>query len=601
MRNKKSISFQIIITVIISFLALFLFFSILTTELYYRNVTDIMQESQQHSLTQLNESFDVFYQQIIYILIQLSGDTVLKQYLTKEPEDNFEYYQMQRYVHDFLQTYNGFFPNSNVHLILYGENGQTYTTYNETLYLEDTGILKEDFVKQAEKNHRRLGVSYFHSGLTPYTQNDDYMYFAHALYDPYRSRYYGTILVVIDESCFQNLYSDLIQDNNHFSVITEDGLIISDSKAEFLNSSDSTLLDIARKNSDGVLEYAGEKWIPSSIYNQYFDFYILQLTEYNAITSRVSPSILRILELCCFAQLLITVVLICLLQKITRPIHRLSVAMQNVSDRDLLSRPEKMNFTGCSEARLLGESFNEMFSKLEYYTKKLMQEQDARHAAELNSLQHQINPHFIYNTLASIRYLSMAGQREKVITGINSLTKLLRKTLGDIRETIPLEQELDLLQDYFQIQLLRYGDGIRLYLNVQETCLSAAVPKFFLQPLVENSIFHGFSTNTPRGSISIYATINGAILKLEIMDNGAGIPPDILMHIMDVSAKNNRNSLTKIGLKNIEDRIKMIYGPQYGLNIMSTPGYGTQVIIHLPLIYFEGEKCYEKSSEDSHH
>lgn len=138
-----------------------------------------------------------------------------------------------------------------------------------------------------------------------------------------------------------------------------------------------------------------------------------------------------------------------------------------------------MNFTGCSEARLLGESFNEMFSKLEYYTKKLMQEQDARHAAELNSLQHQINPHFIYNTLASIRYLSMAGQREKVITGINSLTKLLRKTLGDIRETIPLEQELDLLQDYFQIQLLRYGDGIRLYLNVQETCLSAAVPKFF--------------------------------------------------------------------------------------------------------------------------
>lgn len=89
-----------------------------------------------------------------------------------------------------------------------------------------------------------------------------------------------------------------------------------------------------------------------------------------------------------------------------------------------------MNFTGCSEARLLGESFNEMFSKLEYYTKKLMQEQDARHAAELNSLQHQINPHFIYNTLASIRYLSMAGQREKVITGINSLTKLLRKRWG---------------------------------------------------------------------------------------------------------------------------------------------------------------------------
>ena len=190
MWNKKSISFQIIMTVVMSFPALFLFFSILTTRLYYKNVADIMQESQQHSLTQLNESFDTFYQQIIYILIQLSGDSSLKQYLTKKPEDTFEYYRMQQYVHDFLQTYTGFFPNSNIHLILYGENGQTYTTYNETLHLEHTGILDEDFVKQAERNHRRIGISYFYPGLTPYTENENYIYFAHALYDPYRSRYY---------------------------------------------------------------------------------------------------------------------------------------------------------------------------------------------------------------------------------------------------------------------------------------------------------------------------------------------------------------------------------------------------------------------------
>lgn len=600
MQNKRSISFQIIITVIISFAVLFLFFSVLTTELYYSNVTVIMQESQQHSITQLNESFDVFYQQLIYTLIQLSGDSTLKQYLTKEPEDNFEYYQMQRYVHDFLQTYIGFFPNSNVHLILYGENGQTYTTYNETLYLEETGILEEDFVKQAERNHRRLGVSYFHAGLTPYTENNEYMYIAHALYDPYRSKYYGTILIVIDETCFQNLYSDLIQDNNHFSVITEEGLVISDNKSELLNSVDTELLAIAQKNPSGIREYGGEKWIPSAVYNEYFNFHIIQLTKYSAITSKVFPSILKILELCCIAQFIVIGFLVYLFQKITRPIHRLSIAMQNVSGKDLLLRPEPMQFTGCSEARLLGESFNEMFGKLEYYTKKLIQEQDARHTAELNSLQHQINPHFIYNTLTSIKYLSLAGQRDKVITGINSLTKLLRKTLGDIRETIPLKQELDLLQDYFQIQQLRYGDGIRLNMNIREECMNASVPKFFLQPLVENSIFHGFSTNNPNGTISIYATISSRLLKLEIMDNGVGIPPSILEHIMDVSVENNKDGLTRIGLKNIEDRIKMIYGPDYGLSITSTAGYGTQVVIYLPALYSEGEENNEESAKDSH-
>lgn len=582
MWNKKSISFQIIMTVVMSFPALFLFFSILTTRLYYKNVADIMQESQQHSLTQLNESFDTFYQQIIYILIQLSGNSSLKQYLTKKPEDTFEYYRMQQYVHDFLQTYTGFFPNSNIHLILYGENGQTYTTYNETLHLEHTGILNEDFVKQAERNHRRIGISYFYPGLTPYTENENYIYFAHALYDPYRSRYYGTILVVIDEACVTRLYADLLQENNYFSVIAEDGFVISDSKNKLPNNHDPALLAIAQKQAPGVLEYKDEKWIPCAVYNQYFDFYILQLTKYNAITSRVSSSILRILELCCTAQLVLTGILVYLFKKITRPIHRLAIAMQNVTDKDLI-RPQRMEFTGCSEARLLGDSFNEMFSKLEYYTKKLIQEQNTRYAAELNSLQHQINPHFIYNTLASIKYLSMAGQREKVIAGINSLTKLLRKTLGDSRETIPLEQELNLLQDYFSIQQLRYGNGIRLCLNIREECLSVEVPRFFLQPLVENSIFHGFSTSLPNGCISIYATISNTLMKLEIMDNGSGIPEDILAHIMDISARNNQDSLTKIGLKNIEDRIKMIYGPAYGLAITSSPGYGTQVVIQLPI------------------
>ena len=157
-----------------------------------------------------------------------------------------------------------------------------------------------------------------------------------------------------------------------------------------------------------------------------------------------------------------------------------------------------------------------------------------------------------------------------------------------------------MLKDYFEIQQLRYGDGIRLNMNIREECMNASVPKFFLQPLVENSIFHGFSTNNPNGTISIYATISNRLLKLEIMDNGVGIPPSILEHIMDVSVENNKDCLTRIGLKNIEDRIKMIYGPDYGLSITSTAGYGTQVVIYLPALYPEGEKNNEESAKDSH-
>ncbi len=613
MKSRHSISFQITMTVILSFTLVFCCFALLTTHLYRKNTSSVMQESWQHSLSQLNESFDTFYQQLIYILIQLSGDSTLKQHLTRMPEDSFDYYQMQRYVHDFLQSYMGFFQNSSVNIILYGENGQTYSSYNETLRLEETGILEEDFVRQSRQNHRRIGITYSHKGLTPDTETEDFMYLAHALYDPYRSRYYGTILIVINEACFGNLYSDLVSSDNRFSILAENGLILSDSRKAAIGHYDGQLLSLSSLSPGAAAGYQGDKWLVSSIYNQYFDFYLLQLTRYSSLTERIYAPLLRVMELCFLIWLAVTVLIILLFRKITLPIRSLSQAMQNATGQELLSSPPRMSFYGCAEARLLGDSFYSMLDRLERYTNSLMESQEARHAAELNSLQHQINPHFIYNTLTSIKYLSLAGQRDKVVSGINSLIRLLRNTLGDTRMTVPLRQELALLSEYFQIQQLRYGEGIRLHVCVPEECMDVLVPRFLLQPLAENSIFHGFSTNAPNGTISVFAALRctaGAEesqLILELMDNGSGIEPDVLETILCSSeeegpaSRRREGGMTRIGIRNVEERIHLIYGPQFGLSIASTPGCGTQVTIRLPILRGKEKEPIEKVIENPDH
>lgn len=242
-------------------------------------------------------------------------------------------------------------------------------------------------------------------------------------------------------------------------------------------------------------------------------------------------------------------------------------------------------YHGCSEAEQLGDAFNRMFHQLHIYIQDLYEEQNARHLAELNVLQSQINPHFIYNTLTSFKYLSAAGKNDEVIHGITSFIQLLRKTIGDTRETITLHEETKLLENYFNIQTLRYGNGIQLMIQIPENCRNFSVPKLFLQPLVENSIFHGFSDTTPSGNISVYASLLPDVLQIEVIDNGQGIRAEIVDKLLlhDDNEK-KKEHLTGIGIKNVNDRIKMIYGDTYGLQISSIEGYGTQITIRLPKI-----------------
>lgn len=220
--------------------------------------------------------------------------------------------------------------------------------------------------------------------------------------------------------------------------------------------------------------------------------------------------------------------------------------------------------------------------------------------AEYLALQNQINPHFLYNTLEAMRGDALIGGMESLAGVAQALSAFFRYTISDMQFLVTVEEELENINNYFRIQKYRFGDNLRLEVNFQEDELSIRqlrIPKLTLQPIVENSVYHGLEAKVNRGSISITFDQTETHLFISIKDSGKGIPEKELQELNNSlneilfkpkekyemhKEREKRNGHTGIALKNVSQRIKLLFGEEYGIYIFSTPGVGTNVKITLP-------------------
>ena len=236
-----------------------------------------------------------------------------------------------------------------------------------------------------------------------------------------------------------------------------------------------------------------------------------------------------------------------------------------------------------NEIETLEFTFSRLLQDIDSYTENICRESNARREAELNSLRMQINPHFLYNTLSTIRYLVENNyDRGQISNAISGFIQLLRSTISNKAECIPLKDELDNLASYVALMNFRYGERIHLQIYMHPSALgSCLVPKLLLQPVVENSIFHGFPGEDQRIDITLYIAETGGTLRIEITDNGCGIDEETLEKIRH-GTHFTKEHMTGMGLDNVNQRLRMMYGVEYGLEINSTEGMGTIVRIKLP-------------------
>jgi len=211
--------------------------------------------------------------------------------------------------------------------------------------------------------------------------------------------------------------------------------------------------------------------------------------------------------------------------------------------------------------------------------KLLISTQEKQRKSELKALQHQINPHFIYNTLTSIKFMMNQGKKEEASQTIESFIVLLQNTISNLDEIITVEQEIENLKNYVQIMQTRYSDRINVHYFVSPTSLELYVPKLILQPFIENAFFHAF-THKKAGHIHILVAEKDNFLICEMIDDGDGMEQSATQ----TNAPSKKNQLfSGIGVRNVHERIQLLYGLRYGVDISSEPGKGTKVEIRLPI------------------
>ena len=262
---------------------------------------------------------------------------------------------------------------------------------------------------------------------------------------------------------------------------------------------------------------------------------------------------------------------------------RLKELTNNMSKIDEGNFEVFADYTGNDEIAILTKSFKKMIEKVNTLINEVYLLDIEKKQAEINALQSQINPHFLFNTMESIRMNLLKKKDYENSEIIQKFAKLLRKTIDWKADKLPLKQELELIETYLNIQKYRYKDKFTFEIRIDEDLEDYVIPKFSLQPIVENAIYHGIEMKKGTGKLEIYSEIQDNFLKIIVKDDGVGIENEKLELIKaQLSAITSQYSKDSIGIWNVHQRLRISFGPEYGLNVESKEGFGTTFELLLP-------------------
>lgn len=266
-------------------------------------------------------------------------------------------------------------------------------------------------------------------------------------------------------------------------------------------------------------------------------------------------------------------------RSIAEPIRRLMQTMRRVEEGDLHVRSQVSSRT---ELGQLSDSFDHMIAKTAELMDERLRSEEQKRKSEWKALQAQIQPHFLYNTLDSIIWMSHAGRNEEVVEMTSALALLLRSSIGDGSDTNTLKKEIAHVRSYLTIQKMRYNEKLRYEIDLDPQTEDCLLPKLILQPLVENAIYHGIKVKQQGGTVRIESLLEEDRLLITVEDDGIGMTPEQLETILD--KKESDAESTKIGVYNVNERLQLFFGPDAVMKYYSTPGKRTMVMLVLPIV-----------------
>ncbi|WP_067840313.1 cache domain-containing sensor histidine kinase [Amphibacillus sediminis] len=529
------------------------------------------------------------FQDMLYIINFVQFDTRLNALLKKQAEEGFtdqspatyEEFLEDRTVMNTIKDMTLLGEKAHVTILL--KNGKAYTNYPVTDY-DPLSFIDTKWFEELNGLH---GYESF------WVETEPTVFQAEKIANPYQisvartlrdeqSIIYGYVIVTM----FENKISAIFENSNQYEEV-------------MLLGRDHTILShpdqgqIGKKfpyvgyGRSAVTFINGEEYLVTTSLFENNHWRIASIIPYNQSVSNIDSVFNRVFLLLILLFAVFLVILAYLIRHMTKPLHQLTKVVKQVQAGDLHVRT---HVTSEDEIGQFSLSFDHMLDRINEMINEINQTQTRKRQAELAMLQAQINPHFLFNVLNSIRLNVYKFGDQESASMISSLSKLLRMTIDVNKGMITLKEEIEIIKDYMQIMNMRQKEKATLMINVTKEAEVQLLPRFVLQPLIENSIIHGFNQN--EGIIEITAYLVEQALIIKVADNGQGIPPEKLENLIEVLSQNHllkgietkaRAGFSSIGLFNVNERLKMTFGPMASVTIVSGTGKGAKIMLAIPL------------------
>lgn len=576
-REKLFLTYILIFSIFLGCISSLVFFS------YKNMLTEDIGRTRTDVLRLIGERTNAIKNSIVTIsnLYQINPDitTILQ---VENPnllqEDTNEILNKIKHEYDII------FQDVNIayDVVIIGNNGYRYATASNDYQFDE--LQTQLFYHKIKE---KKGGIYFVSSFKDFqgTKEERYVFSASRTILNDNGEQLGVLMINIDEKYLHETYASTLNHGNTIYIVDEAGTIVTHTDDSFRGMNFININNFEKRiglNDFHIIKKSDGSYLVSNYHDDQTGWTIIEETPTIILFADLDKALLMleiVILICVIIALFVSFVIS---KSIAKPMKQLSDDMNKVTSGDLCV---VSNAKGSLEAIELSDGFNKMVRELNVLMEEIKKREFQKRQMDLDFLRAQIKPHFLYNTLFSIKCLIEVGKQEQGSDMLAAFISLLKMTLRVDRDFITLEEECESTKKYVELQQFHNNGLITFEEDLQvESCL-CKVPALILQPIVENAIFHGIDVKKSSGTIIITSQIVQNDLIITAYDDGIGMNKEQLEKIKKEFYEDNLQKNNSIGLANIDKRIKINFGEQYGLNIQSEYGIGTTITICMPVIY----------------
>ena len=581
--SRKSLGRKLFIYFLLAISIPIVIVTMLGNLIYNKSITNQQDENSKQMTKQITNNIDFYIKDTENVISYLSQDPRVLKFLKTKDTNEADYSAINESTEKTITSFSGIHPEMAGVMIV---NSNDLFSSDIMDRISRDPLTNEKWYAQAVENPNTMQlfskpVGRNISNIFQYSA-DDVVSMSKAIIDKSSGKCIGVILIDLKLDIIKSIIEDVkpgktgfvyIVDSNDEIVYAPVNPIVYRIKNEWISNTNNNIIN--KRISGTNFEVLHN----DSAYTKWRTVSILPLDESLKTTNAIKyySFIVAIITL-----IIAEIFAIFFISSIVRPITKLKMLMKKTEEGNF---DVYFNSKEDDEIGELGSAFNNMVHEIKNLIELVKIEGKKKRKAEISILQAQIKPHFIYNTLDTIQWMAQEHDAEDIVDMVGNLTNLLRIGLSAGAEIITIKQELAHVESYLIIQKVRYEDKLNYTIEIEEKILTNNVVKLILQPIVENAIYHGIKEKRGKGLITIRGEEKDKKIHFIIEDNGIGIKPDTLK---DINAMLRGEAVSSevvgYGIYNVNEKIRLTYGEEYGLQYHSTYGAGTTVEIWHPVI-----------------